>query len=136
MVCLTYSQIPSTNHHLSEFEIYTIRIKTTDKLYAGTDNDVYINIKGFPNGKLCETGEFILDKTGRNDFERGNTDSFRVPAKSVGKITEAILTKKKTITHDDWHLEWVEITQESSTTKTGARYNDWVKKEPISLDFS
>ena len=82
-----------------EFEIYSIRVKTTDKLYAGTDNDVYINVKGVTTverdgvktEKPVETGEFLLDKSGRNDFERGNTDSFRIPAKAVGRVTNVII---------------------------------------------
>ena len=44
---------------------------------------------GVKTEKLMETGEFLLDKSGRNDFERGNTDTFRVPAKAVGRITHA-----------------------------------------------
>jgi len=55
-------------------------------MYAGTDNDVFINIKGIKDGLLQSTGEFLLDKAGRNDFERNQKDEFQIPASSLGLI--------------------------------------------------
>ena len=86
--------------------------------------------------KPVETGDFLLDKAGRDDFEQGRVDDFRVPAKAVGRLTQVVITKKKTISSDDWHLEWVEITQEAESKKTGARFNDWVKKAPVTINLS
>ena len=57
-------------------------VHTSDKMYAGTDNDVYINIKG-TNG---ETGDILLDKNNRNDFERNQKDEFQIPALALGLI--------------------------------------------------
>ena len=39
---------------------------------------------GTLNGKQIRTGEFLLDETNRNDFERNKIDVFRIPATSLG----------------------------------------------------
>ena len=67
-----------------DFDIYNIHVKTSDKLYSGTDNDIYITLSGEKDGRKKNTGEFLLDKSGRNDFERNQVDDFRVPATALG----------------------------------------------------
>ena len=67
-----------------DFDIYNIHVKTSDKLYSGTDNDIYITLSGEKDGRQKNTGEFLLDKSGRNDFERNQIDDFRIPATALG----------------------------------------------------
>ena len=59
-----------------------LEIKTYDGLFAGTDNSVQITLG---NGKT-----YTLNVSGRNDFERGNTDTFYLNDTS---ITESDLKK-------------------------------------------
>ena len=68
-----------------DFDIYSIHVKTSDKLYSGTDNDIYITLSGEKDGRKKNTGEFLLDKSGRNDFERNQIDDFRIPATALGQ---------------------------------------------------
>lgn len=44
-----------------------VEVRTQDKLFAGTDDDVHLQIGG---------RDFSLDDPNRDDFERGNTDHF------------------------------------------------------------
>ena len=46
---------------------YEVKVKTTDKLGAGTDAPVYIEVKG-TRGSLNKRE---LDKKNHNDFEQG-----------------------------------------------------------------
>ena len=71
-------------HAFLDFDIYSIHVKTSDKLYSGTDNDIYITLSGEKDGRKKNTGEFLLDKSGRNDFERNQIDDFRIPATALG----------------------------------------------------
>ena len=80
----------STSENL-ELDIYTITVYTSDRLYAGTDNDVFMELIGEFRGQKIRTGEFLLDESGRDDFERNQTDVFRVPASSLGNGTDECL---------------------------------------------
>ena len=46
-----------------------VEVKTADKLFAGTDNSIYLSFGG---------EQFKLDDPDRDDFERGNTDTFTI----------------------------------------------------------
>ncbi len=48
-------------------------VETGDVKYAGTDANIYLNICG----KNSRTGEIKLDDN-KNNFERGQTDEFKV----------------------------------------------------------
>jgi len=133
-----FDKIKKNNRYFTianDFDIYNIHVKTSDKLYSGTDNDIYITLSGEKDGRKKNTGEFLLDKSGRNDFERNQVDDFRVPATALDTIDEIKIHKKKASTqlsHDDWHLEWIKIEREDRPAIT-FQYKDWVKKDPIFL---
>ncbi|XP_023678721.2 lipoxygenase homology domain-containing protein 1 isoform X1 [Paramormyrops kingsleyae] len=86
---------------------YTLRIKTGDKKYAGTDANAFAILCGTKD----DTGLINLkaSKTHKNKFERGMIDEFTVEAVDLGTL------KKLRIGHDEsggssgWFLDWVEI---------------------------
>jgi lipoxygenase homology domain-containing protein 1 len=71
---------------------YTITVETANKIGAGTDSNVFINI----HGENKETGKIMLKETttNKNPFEKGKIDIFNIIAANVGEI------KKINISHD------------------------------------
>ena len=53
---------------------YLIKVRTSDVLFSGTDDNVYINIIG----ELKSTQNQKLTQKWQNSFERGRTDEFKV----------------------------------------------------------
>ncbi|XP_062409544.1 lipoxygenase homology domain-containing protein 1-like [Sardina pilchardus] len=86
---------------------FTLRVKTGEKKYAGTDANVYAILYGTKD----DTGIINLkaSKTHKNKFEAGMMDEFTVEAVDLGKL------KRLRIGHDNsggspgWFLDWVEI---------------------------
>ncbi|KAG7241182.1 hypothetical protein INR49_025925, partial [Caranx melampygus] len=106
---------------------YTIRIKTGDKKYAGTDANVFMIMYGTKD----DTGIINLkaSKTHKNKFERGMTDEFIVEAVDIGPL------KKLRIGHDNcgggsagWFLDWVEIDAPSLGQKQRFPCGRWLDK--------
>ena len=93
--------------------IYSIQIKTSDKLFAGTDNDVYLRIGcvisqslrlrlrpismkflyfcatkkrliGEKGSEQIASDEFLLAQKGRNDFEENQIDCFKISCTPLG----------------------------------------------------
>lgn len=60
---------------------YTIEVKTTDKLWAGTDDTVKINL----TGSMGRSEPRKLSNKYKNNFERGNTDKFELNLACLGK---------------------------------------------------
>lgn len=86
-----------------------VTIKTSDKSFAGTDNDVYLNI----NTKYSSIS-YILDKDYYNDFEREDLDTYNITLKGPLKTDEIknfTLWKKG---DDDWHVDHITIRDEKS----------------------
>uniref|UniRef100_A0A665W322 Lipoxygenase homology domains 1a n=1 Tax=Echeneis naucrates TaxID=173247 RepID=A0A665W322_ECHNA len=104
---------------------YTIRIKTGDKKYAGTDANVFMILYGTKD----DTGIINLkaSKTHKNKFERGLTDEFTVEAVDIGPL------KKLRIGHDNcgsagWFLDWVEIDAQSLGQKQRFPCGRWLDR--------
>ncbi|CAG5986167.1 unnamed protein product [Menidia menidia] len=106
---------------------YTVRIKTGDKKYAGTDANVFMVLYGTKD----DTGTITLkaSKTHKNKFERGMTDEFTVEAVDIGPL------KKLRIGHDNrgggsagWFLDWVEIDAQSLGQKLRFPCGRWLDK--------
>eukprot|EP01047_Picozoa_sp_COSAG01_P075042 COSAG01_NODE_12731_length_1693_cov_1.268507_2_plen_255_part_00 len=83
---------------------WTVLIKTTDEPGAGSNAAFFVKLIG-------ETGvsENITPESGRNDFERGETNEFKIQTKDIGRLT------KIRIGHDGqgigagWHMDSAEI---------------------------
>uniref|UniRef100_A0A8C9YR90 Lipoxygenase homology PLAT domains 1 n=1 Tax=Sander lucioperca TaxID=283035 RepID=A0A8C9YR90_SANLU len=104
---------------------YTVRIKTGDKKYAGTDANVFMILYGTKD----DTGIINLkaSKTYRNKFERGMIDEFIVEAVDIGPL------KKLRVGHDNcgsagWFLDWVEIDAPSLGQKLRFPCGRWLDK--------
>ena len=64
----------------TELVKYKVEVVTSDKLWAGTDDTVKINLKGTKG-----TSEFRkLDNSWKNDFERGTTSKFELELADLG----------------------------------------------------
>ena len=84
---------------------YKITIRTSDALWSGTDDYVYINLIG----DHAQTNFRYLN-TWMNDFEAGNIDKFELKAVSLGNL-QAVELRKCGI--DRWNVDWVEIIGEN-----------------------
>uniref|UniRef100_A0A3Q3H262 Lipoxygenase homology PLAT domains 1a n=1 Tax=Labrus bergylta TaxID=56723 RepID=A0A3Q3H262_9LABR len=104
---------------------YTMRIKTGDKKYAGTDANVFTILYGTKD----DTGIINLkaSKTHKNKFEQGMIDEFIVEAVDIGPL------KKLRVGHDNrgsagWFLDWVEIDAPSLGQKLRFPCGRWLDK--------
>uniref|UniRef100_A0A3B3ZLT1 PLAT domain-containing protein n=1 Tax=Periophthalmus magnuspinnatus TaxID=409849 RepID=A0A3B3ZLT1_9GOBI len=99
---------------------YTVKIKTGDKKYAGTDANVFMILYGTND----DTGLINLkaSKTHKNKFERGMTDEFTVEAVDLGPL------KKIRIGHDGWFLDWVDIDAQSLGQKLRFPCGRWLDR--------
>ncbi|XP_062333408.1 lipoxygenase homology domain-containing protein 1-like [Osmerus eperlanus] len=105
---------------------YTMRIKTGDKKYAGTDANVFTILYGTKD----DTGIIMMkaSKTHKNKFEQGMIDEFIVEAVDIGTL------KKLRIGHDNsggsagWFLDWVEIDAPSLGQKLRFPCGRWLDK--------
>ncbi|XP_060788698.1 lipoxygenase homology domain-containing protein 1 [Neoarius graeffei] len=104
---------------------YTLRIKTGEKKYAGTDANVFVVLYG----EYDDTGIINLkaSKTHKNKFEQGCIDEFIVEAVNLGEL------KRIRIGHDNaggsgWFLDWVEIDAPSQGLKLCFPCGHWMDK--------
>lgn len=94
---------------------FRVTTYTSDIRGAGTDANVFINIRGKDaRGRELETGKMTLDNSA-NNFERNRADTFLLKkAKNVGEVTGI------TVGHDNrglgaaWHLDHVEVVDEGN----------------------
>jgi hypothetical protein len=82
----------------------TVRVKTGDRRFAGTDDDVYL--------RVSSGLRFDLEKRAYNDFERGDDDTYAVPLDvvtraglSVKDITMAQIEKSRDGAGGGWYLQ-------------------------------
>uniref|UniRef100_A0A3B3ZLB7 PLAT domain-containing protein n=1 Tax=Periophthalmus magnuspinnatus TaxID=409849 RepID=A0A3B3ZLB7_9GOBI len=102
---------------------YTVKIKTGDKKYAGTDANVFMILYGTNDDTLIN---LKASKTHKNKFERGMTDEFTVEAVDLGPL------KKIRIGHDNgsagWFLDWVDIDAQSLGQKLRFPCGRWLDR--------
>ena len=90
-----------------------ITIKTSSDFLSGTDDNVYFAVLSTA-GRVYET---LMDKSGYNDFERGDLDSydFVLPVKiPLDDIIAFRLRKDYISIDDDWKPAWIQITDNST----------------------
>ncbi|KAL7853335.1 hypothetical protein AOLI_G00201790 [Acnodon oligacanthus] len=105
---------------------YTLRIKTGEKKYAGTDANVYAVLYGLND----DTGTINLkaSKNHKNKFELGLIDEFTIEAVDLGRL------KRIRIGHDNaggspgWFLDWVEIDAPSLGQRLHFPCGRWLDK--------
>lgn len=121
---------------------FEILVKTGDVKGAGTDSNVFIAL-------IDEEGhrsrDIYLDCKWRDDFEKGNTDVFRISSvPGLGDICRIELWRDSKGLNDDWFVEWVKVkamkrhkgeNKKSSLTdkelKEGVPFpcNRWIKED-------
>lgn len=92
----------------NRFTEYDIEVKTADKMWAGTDNTVSLNLTGSTRGHTIDTGMLTLDASNRNDHERGQTCRYQYPAVEFEKLLTCQVVKTG-LTEDDWELETITV---------------------------
>lgn len=103
--------------------VNTLRVKVTtaDEWWAGTDDDVTLTIAG---------RSFNLDNAWRNDFERGNTDTFTLDP-GTGLRRSAISTVRIHKSPDGfaggWKLGGVELITNGSTLFNDQGIDRWLE---------
>ncbi|XP_044174759.1 uncharacterized protein LOC114975839 isoform X6 [Acropora millepora] len=83
---------------------YSVDIYTGDKWFAGTDANVLITIFG----EKGDSGEKKLDNS-RNNFERGQKDSFRISSGDLGRLTKIWIGHDNTGVAAAWFLDKVTV---------------------------
>jgi hypothetical protein len=88
-----------------EAAAYAVRIKTGDRMNAGTDADVYLTL----HGTLGSSQEFELQGA-ENDFERNKLGIYRVATpKELGELTSITIRHNNYWPLAGWFLDSVEI---------------------------
>ena len=112
---------------------YQIKVKTS-KLGTlpqgeGTDANVYIELFGRKSDtKLYTSGEFLLDNSGDDDFQRGETNTFTAIGKEIGEL-EYI-----TFWHDNfrlgagWHCANNVVKNQTTDREWIISVNTWLAK--------
>ncbi|KAG7237555.1 hypothetical protein INR49_032172, partial [Caranx melampygus] len=105
---------------------YTIKIKTGEKKYAGTDSDVFIILfgenddTGIVNLKAC--------KTYKNKFEHGMINEFTVEAVDLGDLEKIRIGHNNSGASHGWFLDWVEIDAPSQGQRLRFPCGRWLDK--------
>jgi len=110
---------------------YSIRVRTGNRKGAGTDAKVSLTITGTKG----RTKPAVLDKWFRNNFEKGQEDTYVIEAEDVG---EPVMIKLENdqggLFHrsSDWFVDRVLISSSVSASKVYEfPCNAWVKRESV-----
>ena len=86
---------------------FEIIVKTGDVKGAGTDANVYCVLVS-ENG--LRSRDLNLDCRWKNDFEKGNVDSFKVfDVVGLGAISMLEIWRDETGIGDDWNVQWIKV---------------------------
>nr|XP_019954598.1 PREDICTED: lipoxygenase homology domain-containing protein 1-like [Paralichthys olivaceus] len=105
---------------------YTIKVKTGEKKYAGTDANVYAILfgenddTGIVNLKAC--------KTYKNKFEKGMINEFTVEAVDLGDLEKLRIGHNNSGGSSGWFLDWVEIDAASQGQRLRFPCGRWLDK--------
>ena len=86
---------------------FTVRVRTEDRLYAGTDSDIRVTVY-LNSGRSIYLGS--LNNRYRNDLERGQLDTFYYAGNYVSSVSDyANCVKLETCGSDSYLMEWMEV---------------------------
>ena len=93
---------------------YIVEVHTGEKVNAGTDADVFINIFSEKHG---DTGIRWLEHSqrNRNKFERGNVDVFKIEAVSLKKLKKILIGHNGKQAGAGWFLKKVVVKQDGNS---------------------
>jgi hypothetical protein len=119
--------VPTTNRASTPVTTMTVRIETGDRRFAGTDDDVYLQING--------NRRFSLDKGLYDDFERGDNDTYSVPignatrdGLTVGDIDRVAIEKSKDGAAGGWFLHGVTLIVNGQVLVSNRTIDRWLEK--------
>ncbi len=121
-----------SNHATATPLQMNVRVKTTSGSLInayGTDNDVYFGVE-LKNGRIAE---WKLDKSGYNDHENGDNDTYAVQMdRAAGsEVRKAWIRKQRGweagTAEDNWHLAEVEVTSADGQLEFLAPVHNWLK---------
>ncbi|XP_047448234.1 lipoxygenase homology domain-containing protein 1 [Mugil cephalus] len=105
---------------------YTLKIKTGEKKYAGTDANVFAILfgenddTGIVNLKAC--------KNYKNKFEQGMINEFTVEAVDLGDLEKIRIGHDNSGGYSGWFLDWVEIDAPSQGQRLRFPCGRWLDK--------
>uniref|UniRef100_A0A8C5BBE6 Lipoxygenase homology domains 1b n=1 Tax=Gadus morhua TaxID=8049 RepID=A0A8C5BBE6_GADMO len=105
---------------------YTIKVKTGDKKYAGTDANVFAILFG----ENDDTGIINLKacKHYKNKFEQGMINEFTVEAVDLGDLEKLRMGHDNSGGSTGWFLDWVEIDAPSQGQRLRFPCGRWLDK--------
>ncbi|SNT48803.1 PLAT/LH2 domain-containing protein [Asanoa hainanensis] len=98
-----------------------VRITTGDVSWAGTDDDITLTLGG---------RSWDLDNPGRDDFERGNTDTFVLdpgPGLRLGDLTAVRVDKSPDGSNGGWRLAGVRIVANGTSIYDNPSIDRWLE---------
>lgn len=120
--------IPVGSSYAEPVTTMTVEIRTSSKLYSGTDDDVYL--------RISPTKRFALDKRLYNDFERGDRDTYSVPIDgavlnglTVGDITRVQIDKSSDGVGGGWRLRGVKLVVNGRTVYSRDGIERWLEDD-------
>ncbi|PNI60812.1 LOXHD1 isoform 7 [Pan troglodytes] len=111
---------------MMEWTSYTVAVKTSNILGAGTDANVFIIIFG-ENG---DSGTLALKQSANwNKFERNNTDTFNFPDMlSLGHLCKLRVWHDNKGIFPSWHLSYVDVKDNSRDETFHFQCDCWLSK--------
>ncbi|XP_062056258.1 lipoxygenase homology domain-containing protein 1 isoform X3 [Lepus europaeus] len=111
---------------MMEWTSYTVTVKTSDILGAGTDANVFIIIFG-ENG---DSGTLALKQSANwNKFERNNSDTFNFPDMlSLGHLCKLRVWHDNKGLFPGWHLSYVDVKDNSRDETFRFQCDCWLSK--------
>jgi hypothetical protein len=107
---------------------YTIRIFTGNKLWAGTDSNIYMSMRG-SDGVIGE--QCLNPLISGNAFERNQTDTAVLAGlAAIGEVQSITIRSDGSWPSSDWYLGWVEISAPGISTRRFV-LNDWLQKDKL-----
>lgn len=115
-------------------KVFGKSIRTTPKLdQYGTDDDIYFGVQ-FKDGSSIEK---LFDKSGYNDFEAGDNDTYNIELSKNVKLVDivSVYLRKKSVglPSPDWYPEYMELSANNGAVKIKdlgrIDINQWIKGE-------
>ena len=112
---------------------YKFEIKTGDEVYAGTDSNIFLILKG---NKMTSREVRLNGYITGNAFERNQTDKFEIPFEDFGgdcgKIYELAIRSDCKYLGSDWLLSDIKVkrvAKEETNLNTSStfQYDQWIK---------
>jgi len=110
----------------TDYEITTV---TGDVKNAGSSPNVYITLYGDKSPIFGgSTGQIALDDPDRNDFERGNSDLFKITAQDVGAVSCMEIRHDNSGEKPGWFLHEVVVRNLNSDKIYTFTVDQWLKE--------